>query len=60
VEAEMEMRKTLTADLHHEADAVATLELTRMARALRSYVIDRVFQRRLLKTRGLKKHRKQD
>jgi len=56
----MEMRKTLTADLHHEADAVATLELTRMARALRSYVIDRVFQRRLLKTRGLKKHRKQD
>lgn len=58
VEAEMEMRKSLTADLPHEKDAAATLELTRTARALRSYVIDRFFQRRLLKTRGLKDHGK--
>jgi DNA-binding transcriptional MerR regulator len=58
VEEEMEMRRKLTAELPYEEDAKATLELTRTARVLRSYQIDRVFQRRLMKTRGLKDHGK--
>ncbi len=58
VEEEMEMRRKLTEELPYEEDAKATLELTRTARALRSYLIDRVFQRRLIKTHGLKDHGK--
>ena len=58
VEAEMALRWSLTADLPHEEDARATMTIIRTARALRSYVIDRVLQRRLIKIKGLKDNEK--
>jgi len=54
LEHELEWRRRLTAELPFEQDASLTLELTRAARALRPYVIDRLFQRRLLAMKGLK------
>jgi len=54
LEQELEWRRRLTAELPFEQDASLTLELTRAARALRPYVIDRLFQRRLLTMKGLK------
>lgn len=54
VDREMAVRGRLTADLSVEDDAAATLDLTRMARALRAYVIDRVFQIRIMHMKGLK------
>lgn len=54
VDQEMALRRRLTADLSLEQDAALTLELTRAARALRAYVIDRVFQHRVMALKNLK------
>ena len=54
VNQEMATRRRLTAHLPLEQDAALTLELTRLARALRTYVIDRVFQHRVMCLKGLK------
>ena len=54
VDQEMTLRRRLTADLSLEQDAALTLELTRAARALRAYVIDRVFQHRVMALKNLK------
>lgn len=54
VDQEMALRRQLTAGLPFEQDAVLTLELTRAARALRAYVIDRVFQHRVMAMKNLK------
>ena len=52
VDKEMAVRERLTAHLPLEQNARLTLELTRAARALRAYVIDRVFQHRVMALRG--------
>jgi len=54
VEKEIALRRKYTEALSFENDAAMTLELTRMARALRVYVIDRIMQRRLIAFKGLK------
>lgn len=58
VDAEMALRDRLTGHLSDVEDAVTTAELTRGARLMRGYVIDRLFQHRVaastsLKDRGL-------
>ena len=47
VDQEMRLRRRLTGHLPEDQDAQVTAELTRGARALRNYIIDRVFQRRV-------------
>jgi len=54
VEKEIALRQKYTHSLSFEKDAAMTLELTRMARALRAYVIDRIMQKRLIHFKGLK------
>jgi len=54
VDGEMSLRRRLTANLPDEQDARLTMELTRGARVLRAYVIDRVFQHRVAAARSLK------
>jgi DNA-binding transcriptional MerR regulator len=54
VEKEIVLRQKYTEALSFDNDAAMTLELTRMARALRIYVIDRIMQRRLIAFKGLK------
>ena len=54
VDHEMRLRQRLTGHLPDGQDARVTAELTRGARTLRNYVIDRVFQRRVAKARTLK------
>lgn len=54
VEKEIALRLKYTEALSFENDAAMTLELTRMARALRVYVIDRIMQKRLISFKGLK------
>lgn len=58
VSEELAIRDRFTKDLPFEQDAALTLEFTRSARALRSYVIDRLFQRRILEMKGLKKQKR--
>ena len=53
VDQEMALRERLTSHLPLEQNAILTLELTRAARALRAYVIDRVFQHRVIALRAL-------
>ncbi|MCB2189068.1 MAG: MerR family transcriptional regulator [Deltaproteobacteria bacterium] len=48
VDEELALRRRVVADLEPAANAAATLELIRAARVLRSYVIDREFQHRIL------------
>ena len=55
VDREMAVRERLTAGLPLEQNARLTLELTQAARALRAYVIDRVFQHRVMSMRTPKK-----
>lgn len=55
VDQEMAVRERLTAQLPLEQNAMLTLELTRAARALRAYVIDRVFQHRVMALRAREK-----
>jgi DNA-binding transcriptional MerR regulator len=52
VDHEMAVRERLTSHLPLEQNAILTLELTRAARALRAYVIDRVFQQRVMALRA--------
>ncbi len=54
VDQEMELRHRLTSHLPLAQDAALTLQMVRGARATRSYVIDRLFQRRVASTRDLK------
>ena len=51
VQNEIELRRRHTQDLAFEEDAALTLEMTHLARGLRTYIIDRVMQRRLIKRR---------
>ncbi len=53
VEKEIVLRQRCTHALSFEKDAALTLELTRMARGLRVYVIDRIMQKRLIAFKGL-------
>jgi DNA-binding transcriptional MerR regulator len=48
VDHEMAVRRRLTVGLPFEQDAALTMELTRAARSMRAYVIDRVFQHRVM------------
>lgn len=55
VDREMAVRERLTSHLPLEQNVRLTLELTRAARALRAYVIDRVFQLRVMALRDSEK-----
>jgi hypothetical protein len=59
VEKEIALRSRCTETLAYEQDAALTLELTRMARSLRTYVIDRIMQKRLIAFNGLKNRQRQ-
>lgn len=54
VDTEIRLREQYTKDLDFKENASLTLEMTRMARGLRAYVIDRSLQRRLIEYQGLK------
>lgn len=54
VESEIALRDKYTRDLTFERNAAVTLELTRIVRGLRAYVIDRAMQKRLIAFKGLK------
>lgn len=54
VDCEMRLRERLTSDLKDEHDAEVTKNLVQAAKAVRSYVIERTFQRRVAAARGLK------
>ncbi|MDY7002190.1 MAG: hypothetical protein SVS15_10475, partial [Thermodesulfobacteriota bacterium] len=54
VDEEMSLRQRLTAHLPHDQDAARTTQLVQSARAMRSYIIDRLFQRRVASSRHLK------
>jgi DNA-binding transcriptional MerR regulator len=47
---ELDLRLRHTRDLAFEEDAALTLEMTPIARGLRAYIIDRVMQRRLIRS----------
>lgn len=53
VNHEFELRERYTASLGFEQNAEMTLGMTRTARALRAYVIDRIFQRRVYSRKSL-------
>ncbi len=57
VDGEMRLRQKLTAHLPEEQDAETTKGLVDAARAVRNYVIDRVFQRRVAAADDLKDER---
>jgi DNA-binding transcriptional MerR regulator len=54
VDEEMKLRSRITKDMPLAADAEVTMALTQGARAMRSYVIDRLFQHRVAGARHLK------
>lgn len=54
VDHEMNIRERLTATLPADEDATLTAALTRSARIMRHYIIDRVFQKRILEMASLK------
>ena len=54
VHEEMRLRERVTGHLHDDEDARVNTGLTRGARVLRNYVIDRVFQQRVAAARSLK------
>jgi DNA-binding transcriptional MerR regulator len=54
VDQEMRLRERLTSHLPDDQDARITTQLTRGARALRNYVVDRVFQHRVAAAKTLK------
>jgi DNA-binding transcriptional MerR regulator len=53
VDHEMALRDRLIRGLSLEANAALTLEMTRSARALRPYIIDRIFQRRVMARKSI-------
>lgn len=52
VDHEMALQARRTQDLSMEDMAAFTLEITRSARALRAYIVDRVFQHRIMSGKG--------
>ncbi|MBA4419466.1 MAG: hypothetical protein C0392_16415 [Syntrophus sp. (in: bacteria)] len=54
VDGEMRLRQKLTAHLPEEQDAETTKQLVQAARAVRNYVIDRAFQKRVAAMEGIK------
>lgn len=54
VDHEMELRNRITKNLPESADAAITMEMTRAARAMRAYIIDRVFLHRVMGMADLK------
>jgi DNA-binding transcriptional MerR regulator len=55
VDGEMAIREKMTKNLPYETDANMTMELTKTARGMRHYYIDRLFQRRVMAFTTLKK-----
>jgi DNA-binding transcriptional MerR regulator len=55
VDEEMALRQRFTEGLTVPENAALTLELTRGARVMRNYILDRVFQWRIIAMSGLKK-----
>jgi len=55
VDSEIRLREHYTKDLNHRENAGLTLELTRLARGLRAYIIDRTMINSLLAFKGLNK-----
>lgn len=55
VDREFELRERLTAALPADQDAVVTAAMTRAARIMRGYIIDRVFQKRIMNLSDCKK-----
>jgi hypothetical protein len=53
VDHEMALRDRLVKGLSLEDNAMLTLKMTRGARALRPYVIDRIFQKRVMSRKSL-------
>ncbi len=56
VDAEIRLREDFTRNLGFRENAALTLEMTRMARGLRAYVIDRTLQKELIGFKGLNKN----
>ena len=54
VDREVELRHQITHDLAYEQDAEITLEMTKNARLSRSYILQRLFLRRISKMRDIK------
>lgn len=54
VDEEMAMRRRLTAHLPVEQDAALSMEMVSWARVLRTYIIERTFQQRVLSIKSLK------
>jgi hypothetical protein len=50
----MAVRKRLTHHLPYDQDATLTIELVKSARMMRTYLIDRLFQRRVAAMKDLK------
>jgi len=59
VDHEMRLRAKHTAHLPEEQDAQATLRMVQAARAMRIYVVDRLFMRRVAGAEDLKDERLQ-
>ncbi len=55
VKKELKLREYHTKDLTFDENASLTLELTNMARSIRSYVMDRTMQKQLMEYKGLKR-----
>ncbi|MCG8640256.1 MAG: MerR family transcriptional regulator [Desulfobacterales bacterium] len=53
VEKEIRLRQDYTRHLNYKENAALTLEMTRLARGLRGYIIDRTLQKRLIEFKGL-------
>lgn len=54
VDEEMAIRHRMTHNLPIDQDAAITASMVHAARAMRSYIIDRIFQRRVAAAKGLK------
>jgi DNA-binding transcriptional MerR regulator len=54
VDEEMAVRHRMTHDLPFAEDAAVTMRMVQTARAMRSYIIDRIFQRRVASAQSLK------
>lgn len=54
VDEEMAVRHRMTHELSLAEDATITMGMVQAARAMRSYIIDRIFQRRIASAKGLK------
>ena len=60
VNNELRVRNRLITGLDYERNVALTLELTKAGRALRAYVIDRVFQQRIVEQKTLKNRNQDD